>query len=53
MPKCQECGSHVSDQFAKVFGNNKNEVYGCLDCGINSSSNRHKEELDHTKAIDL
>ena len=30
--RCRSCGSFVTRDFARVFGNNQNEVYGCLDC---------------------
>ena len=30
--RCQSCGSFVTRDFARVFGNNHNEVFGCLEC---------------------
>ncbi|WP_438267129.1 DUF7563 family protein [Haladaptatus salinisoli] len=30
--QCQNCDSFVTPQFARVFGNNRNEVYGCFEC---------------------
>ncbi|WP_135536978.1 DUF7563 family protein [Halostella pelagica] len=30
--QCRNCGAYVSNQFARVFGNNQNRVYACLDC---------------------
>lgn len=30
--RCRNCGSFVTRDFARVFGNNYNEVYGCLEC---------------------
>lgn len=32
VPECQGCGGHVSDDFARVFGDNADEVYNCLTC---------------------
>ena len=29
---CQNCGSHVTEQFARVFGTNDDAVHGCPDC---------------------
>jgi hypothetical protein len=29
---CQNCGSYVTDTFRRVFGNNEDELYGCLNC---------------------
>lgn len=31
-PKCQNCSRHVSSDFARVFGNNDNEVLQCNKC---------------------
>lgn len=30
--QCHNCSSFVTPQFARVFGNNRNEVYGCFEC---------------------
>jgi hypothetical protein len=30
--ECNNCGSFVTPQFARVFGDNDDEVYGCLNC---------------------
>ena len=30
--RCRNCGSFVTRDFARVFGNNYNEVFGCLEC---------------------
>jgi hypothetical protein len=30
--RCYNCGAFVTQDFARVFGNNDNEVFGCLDC---------------------
>jgi hypothetical protein len=32
MTKCRTCGSFVTPGFARVFGNNDGEVYGCPGC---------------------
>lgn len=32
MPECNNCGEFVTPDFARVFGNNHNEVGACLDC---------------------
>lgn len=32
MPECENCGSFVTPGFARVFGDNRNEVHGCKDC---------------------
>jgi hypothetical protein len=30
--RCENCGSFVTRDFARVFGDNQNTVHGCLDC---------------------
>ena len=30
--RCGNCGETVSQQFARVFGNNDDEIWGCPDC---------------------
>jgi hypothetical protein len=32
MGRCTTCGRHVSDRFARVFGDNEDEVHGCPAC---------------------
>ena len=32
MPECLTCGSHVTEQFARVFGDNRNTVRRCIEC---------------------
>lgn len=30
--RCKRCHSYISHRFARVFGNNEDEVHGCIDC---------------------
>ncbi|WP_435158168.1 DUF7563 family protein [Haladaptatus sp. DFWS20] len=30
--RCRNCASFITPEFARVFGNNDDEVFGCLDC---------------------
>ena len=30
--RCLTCGSYVTDGFVRVFGDNQNDLYACLDC---------------------
>jgi len=32
MPECVTCGNHVTEQFARVFGDNRDVVRRCIDC---------------------
>ncbi|QKY21780.1 hypothetical protein B4589_016145 (plasmid) [Halolamina sp. CBA1230] len=35
MPQCRNCDGHVTSRFARVFGDNGDEVYRCPDCSAN------------------
>jgi hypothetical protein len=30
--RCLSCGSYVTDGFVRVFGDNQNDLYACLEC---------------------
>lgn len=30
--RCHNCGSHVSSQWARVFGDNQHQVHSCPEC---------------------
>lgn len=30
--RCLGCDTHVSAEFARVFGNNEDTIYACLNC---------------------
>jgi hypothetical protein len=32
MPECDNCGSFVTPKFARVFGDNHDNVDGCVSC---------------------
>jgi len=36
MTSCDHCGAHVSDQFARVFGNGGGQVLACPNCSANA-----------------
>lgn len=36
MSKCQNCGSHVSDDFYRVFSDDEGQVRACPNCAPNS-----------------
>lgn len=38
---CNGCDGPVSDQFARVYGDNNNEVYRCLNCVEARTTLRH------------
>ncbi|MFP8956754.1 hypothetical protein ACLI4Y_08500 [Natrialbaceae archaeon A-CW3] len=31
-PQCRNCGTQVTRQFARVFGDNRDTVHACPDC---------------------
>lgn len=35
MAVCTHCGSHVSERFVQVFGDERGHVYACPDCATN------------------
>lgn len=49
MPKCQECGSHISKDFKKVFADEQGRIRACPNCSAQagiaeSSQNRIKRK---------
>lgn len=39
--ECQGCGALVSDDYARVFGDNRDRVHACPDCSrVNGTSER-------------
>jgi len=30
--QCRNCGTYVSSRFARVFGDNDDQVYRCIEC---------------------
>ena len=54
MPECQSCGGFVTERFARVFGNNQDEVHGCLDCMSNTdvkNGGAHDVDADTSSLI--
>jgi hypothetical protein len=43
MEECTNCGSPVSELFARVYGNNDDVVHGCRSC-------MRQSDLDHGRA---
>jgi predicted RNA-binding Zn-ribbon protein involved in translation (DUF1610 family) len=35
MAACTHCGSHVSERFVHVFGDERGRVFACPDCAAN------------------
>jgi len=36
MPRCDHCGSHVSDRFARVFADEHGDLNACPECSANA-----------------
>ena len=34
-PQCLNCGSHVTNEFARVMGDNDGHVHACVNCSDN------------------
>ncbi|MFB6068426.1 MAG: hypothetical protein ABEJ90_00685 [Halobacterium sp.] len=43
MPRCHNCGSHVTVQFARVFGDNDDSVHNCIDCATNAELDQNPD----------
>lgn len=48
MQTCNECGRYVTESFARVFGDNNDEVWGCIQCGTIDGGGFHDPDIDHT-----
>jgi len=40
--ECQNCGSHVSETFRRVCGDNDNVAHACAECNPNNGKFPHK-----------
>jgi len=38
MPACDHCGTHVSEQFARVFADEFDALHACPACSANSGT---------------
>lgn len=53
MPTCEQCESHVSDDFQRVFGDDQGDVYACPNCSAQagiaevSMTRRAESEIKH------
>jgi len=36
MPRCDHCDAHVSDRFARVFGDGRGRIRACPNCSANA-----------------
>jgi len=36
MPTCDHCNAHVSDRFARVFGDEDGQIRACPNCSSNA-----------------
>jgi len=52
MPRCTNCRSHVTVQFARVFGDNEDVVHECIDCVPNGRLGEASEDADAGAASD-
>ncbi len=52
--RCQNCGSFITPEFARVFGNNDDDVFGCLECmsGTDVKNGKARAETIDTSVTD-
>lgn len=48
MSSCDHCGAHVSDKFARVFGDEGGRVLACPNCSANAGIAKAVLERGHT-----
>ncbi|WP_458190644.1 DUF7563 family protein [Haladaptatus sp. NG-WS-4] len=48
--RCQNCNSFITPEFGRVFGDNDDEVYGCLECmsGTEVRNGKARSEISKT-----
>lgn len=51
--RCQSCGSFVTRDFARVFGNNENDVFGCLECMTATEVKKGGARAEHVDTAKL
>ncbi len=49
MPRCDHCGSHVSDRFARVFTDEYGDLNACPNCSANAGIAEVSRERTHTR----
>ncbi|QLG49750.1 DUF7563 family protein [Natrinema halophilum] len=47
MPKCDHCGAHVSEQFARVFADKHGKIHACISCSANAGIAEAAKERAH------
>ncbi|WP_424002074.1 DUF7563 family protein [Haloarcula salina] len=47
MPECDHCGAHVSDQFARVFADQRGHIRACPNCSANAGIAEVSRERAH------
>lgn len=50
MTECENCGTHVTTTYARVFGDNQGRVHGCYDC-MNRTAIQSGEAADHAPEL--
>jgi hypothetical protein len=46
MAECMTCGDFVSDDYARVFGNNDNEIDSCRGCRADRGTDQEEAEAE-------
>lgn len=51
MSECMSCGGFVSDDYARVFGDNQNNVFDCRSCRTDRRRSDKKKEDDDGEQV--
>lgn len=49
MPRCDHCGAHVSDRFARVFADEDGRLNACPSCSPNAGIAESSRERTRTQ----
>lgn len=52
MPECTTCGTHVTHEYVRVFGDNENSVNSCRNCQA-SAPESDAEDKEHDRVVHL
>ena len=52
--RCRNCGSFITPEFGRVFGNNDDEVFGCFHClsatAVKNGAARDEQSARHSSS---
>lgn len=51
MKECKGCGEEISDQYAKVLGDNQDNVWGCPECRAKTENKGLKDKNESERFL--